>query len=56
MMRKVYQEGYRRDSSEGGGGVEQEGSEGEEIDEEAWEEEADDLYQWTQKLAFADIR
>lgn len=44
MMRKAYKE------------EEQEGSEGEEIEEETWEEEAEDLYQWTQKLSFADVR
>ena len=57
-MRRMYQEG---DSSEEGGreeGEEGGGSEGEGegVDKEAWEEEAEDLYEWTQKLSFADIR
>lgn len=54
-MRKTYQEGGSGRGLDEGEGSGQEGSEEEEI-EEAWEEDAEDLYQWTQNLSFADIR
>ena len=52
LMRKTYsrtqsREGEEQDNREG---------EGQEREVEAWQEEAEDLYQWTQNLSFDDIR
>lgn len=45
QMKKAYREG--RETAE---------SQDSEKDEEPWEGEIEDLYQWTQKLSFDDIR
>lgn len=50
-MRKVY--GLDRSSEETGVRVHTEAIKKEK--EEDWEQEADDLYQWTQELSFEDI-
>lgn len=45
-MKKAYKEGRETAEPQEGGGKQ----------EETWEEEIDDLYQWTQNLSFDDIR